>query len=67
MDCDDSASCRAWPSQITQPKSSDSRMIDEYDIRASLCPISTAIDSSAPAITEAVIGSTRVAGATLIG
>ena len=35
-------------------------MIDEYDMRASLWPISTAIDSSAPAITEAVIGSTRV-------
>ena len=37
-------------------------MIDEYDMRASLWPISIAIDSSAPAITAAVIGSTRVIG-----
>jgi hypothetical protein len=29
-------------------------------MRASLWPISTAIDSSAPAITAAVIGSTRI-------
>jgi hypothetical protein len=42
------------------PKSSDSRMIDEYAMRASLCPISTAIASSAPAITAVVIGSTLV-------
>ncbi len=35
-------------------------MIDEYDMRASLWPISIAIDSSAPAITAAVIASTRV-------
>jgi hypothetical protein len=32
-----------------------------------LWPISTAIDSSAPAITDAVIGSTRVAAGALIG
>ncbi len=35
-------------------------------MRASLCPISTAIDSSAPAMTEAVIGSTRVVAGALI-
>src|SRR5690242_2093767 len=35
-------------------------MIEENDMRASLWPISTAIESRAPAITAAVTGSTRV-------
>jgi hypothetical protein len=60
VDCADSHSWRPCASQRTQPKSSDSRMIEEYAIRASLWPISTAMESSAPAITAAVIGSTRV-------
>src|SRR5690349_18585061 len=60
VDCADSHSWRASESQITQPKSSDSRMIEENDIRASLWPISTAIESRAPAMTAAVTGSTRV-------
>ena len=32
-------------------------MIDEYDMRVSLCPTSSAMLSSAPAMTRAVIGS----------
>ena len=35
-------------------------MIDEYDMRASLWPISIAIESSAPPITAVVTGSMRV-------
>ena len=34
-------------------------MIDEYDIRISLCPISVAMFSSAPWMTLVVTGSTR--------
>src|SRR5215471_3454686 len=37
-------------------------MIDEYDIRVSLCPTSSTTLSSAPAITRAVIGSISLAG-----
>ena len=42
---------------IAAPKSSDSRMIEEYDMRMSFQPISTAMFSSAPWITLAVTAS----------
>jgi hypothetical protein len=42
------------------PKSSDSRMMLEYDMRMSLKPISIATFSSAPWMTLAVIGSMRL-------
>ena len=42
---------------IAAPKSSDSRMIEEYDMRISFQPISTAMFSSAPWITLAVTAS----------
>src|SRR5438552_1606191 len=49
--------CRPSASSRATPKSSDSRMIEEYDIRVSLWPTSRTMLSSAPAITRAVIGS----------
>ena len=49
--------CRPSASSSATPKSSDSRMIDEYAMRVSLCPTSRAMLSSAPAMTRAVIGS----------
>ena len=42
---------------IAAPKSSDSRMRDEYDMRMSFQPISTAMLSNAPWITLAVTAS----------
>ena len=59
VDWADSASPCPAASTIPAPKSSDSRMIDEYDIRMSLWPISVATFSSAPWMTLAVTGSTR--------
>src|SRR5947208_10737513 len=49
--------CLPSASSRATPKSSDSRMIEEYDIRVSLWPTSMTMLSSAPAITRAVIGS----------
>ena len=58
VDWADSASPCPCGSTRPAPKSSDSRMIDEYDIRMSLWPISVAMFSSAPWMTLTVTGST---------
>ena len=54
----DSHSSRPWASKIPAPRSSDSRMIDEYDIRNSTPAISLAMAWNAPPSTRSVIGST---------
>ena len=54
----DSQSSRPSASKMPAPRSSDSRMIDEYDIRKSTPAISLAIAWKAPPRTRRVIGST---------
>src|SRR3954447_13633370 len=52
----DSASTLPSASNSPAPRSSDSRMIDEYDIRNRTPAISLAIDDSAPPMTRMRIG-----------
>ena len=54
----DSQSSRPLASKIPAPRSSDSRMIDEYDIRKRTPAISFAMAWNAPPSTRSVIGST---------
>src|SRR5450432_2038019 len=52
-----SQSSRAFASKMPQPRSSDSRMMLEFDIRYRTCAISRAIASKAPPITRRVTAS----------
>ena len=63
VDWADSASPCPSASTSPAPKSSDSRMIDEYDMRMSLWPISVAMFSSAPWMTLTVTGVHPAVGA----
>jgi hypothetical protein len=63
----DSASSFPSASKMPAPRSSDSRMIEEYDIRKSTPAISLAIEEKAPPMTRIRIGVARPAPRSLLG